>query len=219
MDAEKSLDQFDEEVVNAVTHGVGLLLAIAGSALLILNVVHRGSTSQIWACGVYATTLLLTYLASTLSHVLREPRARQFMRAADQALIFLFIAGTFAPIAITWLKGGGWWVLNVAIWIVALFGFCRKAIWNHRVELGTVSVLLYLFVGWMPLPMFFFLPAGLLKWIMAGGLCYCLGIVFFNYDDRIRYFHATWHVLVLAGSVCHFIGILVYCTSMRPGLM
>jgi hemolysin III len=217
MDAESAVEKFDEEIVNAITHGLGILLAVAGSVLLLLATIRNGTTTQIWGCAAYAATLLLTYLASTLSHLLREARSRTFMRAADQALIFLFIAGTYTPTALTWLHGRAWWLLDAAVWGVAIFGFLRKVVWTHRVELGTVSTLLYLMLGCMPAPMFFFIPAGLLKWIIGGGLCYGVGIVFFNYDHRVRYFHATWHLLVLAGSVCHYMGILLYCTSMRAG--
>jgi hemolysin III len=202
-----------EEMANAITHAAGLLLAIAGTFFLSRAVLRQGSPAQIWACALYATTLVLTYFASTLSHVAREPRVRAAMRTVDQAAIFLLIAGTYTPMAVTWLHGGEWWMLDVAMWGLALAGFLSKVVWTHRVGLGTVSTLLYVILGGIPLPMVFVIPAGLLRWVVAGDLCFCLGILFFNFDHRIRYFHATWHLLVMGGTVCHFLGILIYCAS------
>lgn len=203
-----------EEIANAITHGIGLLIALFGAVFLLAAAVRRGTPVQVLACTLYGATLVMTYLFSTLSHVLPPPRQRNLMRAADQAAIFLFIAGTYTPMATTYLKSPAWWLLTAAVWCVAIFGFLRKAVWTHRVELGTVSTILYVLLGLLPAPMFFLLPIGLLKWVITGGLCYLMGLLFFSFDHRIRYFHAAWHLLVFAGSVCHFLGILLYCTAL-----
>lgn len=178
----------------------------------------RGGPWQVAGCGVYSVTLVATYAASTLSHVFRSPAMRNAFRVADQALIFLFIAGSFTPVALTWLRGSAWWwVLHGGIWCVALVGFLSKALFAHRVELGTVSTVLYLLLGWSPIlaapALCAALPKGLGLWLVAGGVCYSVGLVFFRYDDRVPYFHAAWHVLVMAGSGCHYMGVLLHCAA------
>ena len=136
---------------------------------------------------------------------------------ADQAIIFLFIAGSYTPIALAWLRAQWWWYMHCAVWGVALFGFVSKAVFAHRVDSGSVSTLLYVVLGWLPMaafwPMSHAVPLGLMGWLVAGGACYSAGMLFFTYDDRIRYFHAAWHLLVVAGSACHYLGILFYCTG------
>lgn len=208
-----------EEWLNATTHALGLACSIAGAVIVLVVAARRGSPWEVWGCAVYAATLLATYAASTLSHLLRAPRLRIAFRAADQALIFLFIAGSYTPIALAWLRAPPWWVLHAMVWGGALFGFLSKAVFGHRVVLGTVSTVLYMVVGWLPMtafwPMLHAVPRGMMEWLVAGGVCYTAGLGFFCYDDRIRYFHAVWHMLVVAGSTCHYLGILHYCTGTR----
>lgn len=206
----------DEELINAATHGLGLGCAVAASVVLLWIASHHGSAWQIAGCSIYAATLIAAYAASTLSHAFRRPGPRHAFRVADQAIIFLFIAGSFTPLAFTYLRHGAWWLLTGAIWLVALFGFFRKAVFAHRVQMGAVSVGLYLLLGWLPVlatkPMIETVPTPFLLLILAGGLCYSAGIIFFHFDARVRYFHAAWHLMVIAGTTCHFIGILTYCT-------
>jgi len=209
-----------EEAFNAATHAVGFALALVGSAVLLATVVRTGGRAQGAACAVYAATMVAAYAASTLSHVLTGARARNFFRTADQAVIFLFISGTWAPIAVTWLNGSRWWwAFHAAHAAVAVAGFVSKAVFAHRVTLGTVSAALYLVLGWAPLlvarPVMAACPPALCLWLLAGGVCYTAGLLFFWKDARVPYFHATWHVLVVAGSVCHYLGILHYCTAPR----
>jgi len=207
-----------EEAWNAATHAAGLALAVGGAIVLGWAVAGHGAGAwPVVGCAIYAATLLAAYAASTVSHVARRPGARRAWRIADQAVIFLFMAGTYTPVALTWMRGGRWWLLHGLIWAVALFGFASKAVFAHRVRLGAVSTTLYILLGWMPVlalrPMLGVLPAGLMWWFLAGGLCYTAGIAFFHYDHRVPYFHAAWHVLVLAGSACHYMAILLYCTA------
>ena len=210
-----------EEFFNALTHGAGCLLAAVAASALYGRVSRDGDRWQFAGVVIYCLTLVAAYAASTLSHVFHSPRARNAFRTADQALIFLFIAGTWTPVAATWLRHGhAWWVFHAGMWAVALGGFFSKALFAHRVSLGTVSTALYLLLGWSPVfvavPLAHVLPAALGFWLIAGGVCYTLGLLFFHFDDRIRYFHATWHVLVMAGSACHYFGILNHCTTAHP---
>jgi hemolysin III len=206
-----------EESLNATTHAVGLVCSVAAAVAVVGVAATHGVAWHIWGCSLYAASLVAAYTASTLSHVARRPRWRHTFRVADQAVIFLFIAGSYTPVALAWLRGGPWWALHGLLWAVALTGFISKAAFTHNVRLGAVSTRLYLVLSWLPLlaawPLIATLPPGLLMWMFAGGLCYTLGIVFFHYDHRVRYFHAVWHVMVLAGSACHYMGILLYCTG------
>jgi hemolysin III len=211
----------DEEGVNAATHAAGLLCGLAGAVVIVWYAAVRGGPWQWLGCGVYAATLVAAYAASTLSHVFRRPRARYAFRVADQAIIFLFIAGSYTPMALTYLREGPWWwALHALVWGVALAGFTSKAVFSHRVHAARVSAALYLAIGWMPVlaarPILAAVPIGLLAWIAAGGLFYTVGTIFFRYDQRVPYFHAVWHLCVIAGSACHFLGNLFYCT-MNPG--
>ncbi|MBI1338082.1 MAG: hemolysin III family protein [Phycisphaera sp.] len=207
----------EQERMNAVTHGLGLAFGIAGAAIVVVLAARHGGTWQVWGCAIYAATLVAVFATSTLSHMLHRPRLRHMMRTADQAMIFLFIAGSYTPVAMAWLRGGPWWVLHALVWGVALAGFISKALFAHNVRLGRVSTALYLLLGWMPVmaawPLLTTLPTGLVVWLVVGGLFYTVGTVFFRYDHQVRYFHAAWHVLVLAGSTCHYLGIVLYCTT------
>ena len=207
-----------EDRMNALTHGAGFVLAVAAAAILLPEAVLRGGPWHVGGCVVYAVTMLAAYAASTLSHVFRSPRARNALRVADQALIFLFIAGSWTPIAAAWLRNGPWWwAFHAGMWAVALIGFVSKALFAHRVTIGTVSAVLYLVLGWSPVlvakPLLHALPLPLCLWLLAGGVCYTLGMLFFHYDSRVPYFHAAWHVLVMMGSACHYFGILHHCTG------
>lgn len=206
-----------EERANAATHAVGLGFALPGAVAVVMVAIRHGQAWQISGCVLYAVTLVAMYAASTASHVFQEPRVRHVLRVLDQATIFLFIAGSYTPVALTWLRDGPWWIVSVAIWSIALAGFAGKAIFIHKVHPGSVSVVMYLVLGWLPSlliwPLAKTIPVGLTLWIIGGGLCYTFGIIFFHFDRRFRYFHAAWHVMVIAGSTCHYLGILIYCTQ------
>jgi len=203
-----------EERINTITHGMGCAIALVGAAVLMNVVSRQGSRWQIVACAIYGVALVAVYLASTLSHAFHNSRWRREFRMLDQACIFLLIAGTFTPPAVTFLHTGVGWLVLMGMWCVALGGFAAKAFFAHRVE--AVTVRLHLMLGWMPVlaikPIVMLAPPGLLAWILAGGICYTVGTIFL-YRDHVRYFHAVWHLLVIAGSVCHFVAIWIYCTA------
>jgi len=207
-----------EERANAFTHGLGLGAAFAAASLLLTTAHRHGDAWNIWGCGIYVVTLIAAYAASTFSHVFESPKLRHAFRAADQAIIFLFIAGSWTPMALAWMRGGPWWwTLHGAMWAVGLGGFISKAFFTHRVHLGAVSLGLYVFQGALPLvatwPMLSVVPHGLLFWFFASGISYLAGTIFFIYDHRVRYFHTGWHIAVLAGTAFHYVGVLKYCTG------
>jgi hemolysin III len=213
--AARALRLRGEDRVNAATHGLGLLLSLVGFQWLMSRAVQFADRWQIAGCAIYASALVAVYAASTLSHHFQRPRLRRFFRILDQAFIFLLIAGTFTPLSLSYLREGAWWLLFAMIWGIALLGFFSKAIFAHRVD--AVSTALHLVLGWLPVtaakPMLSIVPGGLLWWMFYGGLCYTIGVVFLQRDEKVPYFHAVWHLLVIAGSACHFWGIYSYCAT------
>lgn len=202
-----------EERINTLTHAAGCVLSVAAVFVLFDVVGRHGSWAQIVACVVYGLALVAVYLASALSHAFYDSRWRRLFRMIDQACIFLLIAGTFTPLAVTYLSMLHWGWLLVVMWSIALAGFTAKAFFAHRVE--AVTTRMHLMLGWIPVvsvkPLVAVAPAGLLVWMVAGGVCYTVGVLFLH-RDQYPYFHAVWHVLVVAGSACHFVAILLYCT-------
>lgn len=205
-------------LANAITHGVGAALAIAGAVFLIIAST-RGSALHITACSIFASTLVLVYLCSTLYHSLVRTRARHVLQVLDHSSIYLLIAGTYTPFTLISLRGPlGWTVFGIE-WGLAVAGIVSKSValehFRHG-RLAIVSALVYLFQGWLivfaakPLIAAIGWHGG--AWLGAGGLAYTLGIVFFALD-RIRYFHAAWHIFVLAGSVAHYFAILFYVVA------
>ncbi len=202
----------DEEFVNAVTHGFGLVVAIVGALVMTAGVAARGDARLATGCATYLFTLIAVYAMSTLSHSTNTPKWKSLFRQLDQAFIYLLIVGTYTPFSLVYLHGGWWWLLLAFMWCVALAGFAAKAFFAHRIDTG--SVLPYLFLGWMPiiaLPTIWqAAPPGEFALIISGGVCYMVGTFFLLNDERVRHFHAAWHMWVIAGSACHFLGLLVF---------
>lgn len=206
---------YDEELANTITHGAGLVLSVGASAWLMQEVVERGASWQIIGCAIYAVSLVSVYFASTLSHLLMEPRLKRLFRVVDQAVIYLLIVGTFTPCALRYLSHGWWWLLLVLMWMVGLAGFFSKFFLAHRVEAASAAS--YVLMGWIPVvgvdPIVRQLPLPAVLLIFVGGLFYTIGTVFLTFDRKAKYFHAAWHVFVIAGSACHFLLILWYVAA------
>jgi len=200
-----------EEVAHAVTHGVGLLAAIAGVVILVLQAAATRDPWRITACAVYATTLVLLYGTSTLYHALSATRARRVFRVLDHSAIFLLIAGTYTPFALISLRGPWGWTLLGIVWGLAVLGITAKAVFGTRWPI--LSTALYVGMGWVVLvavkPLVAHVPAGGIAWLVAGGVAYTAGIVFYAWT-RLRYSHAIWHLFVLAGSACHYVAVARY---------
>jgi hemolysin III len=209
--AEKLRDD-PHEVVNTLTHGAGALLAVVGSAVMLLTAWAGGNWWHLAGCGVYAASLIGVYLASTLSHAVFDPQRRHRFRRLDQGLIFLLIAGTYTPFAFAYLQTLAGWILTTSMWLVAWYGFYQKVL--HRGYIDRTAVYIYLALGWMPLLGFPFIrhliPLEVFLWILAGGVLYSLGTIFLMVDSRRYFFHAVWHVLVIAASAVHFWAVYKY---------
>lgn len=206
-----------EEIVNSITHGLGAALAIAGLVLLILYAAASRDVWRIVSCSIYGTTLILLYTSSTLYHSFEDPRLKRWFKILDHACIYLLIAGTYTPFTLVTLRGPWGWSLFGIIWLLALAGLVFKLLFIDRFP--AVSVTVYLIMGWLAVvaikPIVERIPAAGLLWLIAGGLLYTLGVVFYVNDKKIRYSHAIWHVFVLGGSICHFIAVLICVLLIR----
>jgi hemolysin III len=195
-------------LANAITHGIGAVLALAGAVYLIAAST-RGGAWVIASCTVFAVTLVLVYICSTLYHSLVRTRARHVFQVLDHSAIYLLIAGTYTPFTLVSLRGPVGWVMFALVWSLAVAGVIFKSFAVNR--FAVASTVVYLFQGWFIVFAFRSLLHAVgwhgVLWLAAGGLAYTLGIVFFALD-RLRYFHAVWHLFVLAGSIFHFFAIL-----------
>lgn len=201
-----------EEIANSVSHGIALLAALAGTAKLIMAAIQRGSAANILGASVFASTMVLLYLASTLLHALPEDRAKRVFQIIDHSAIYLLIAGTYTPFTLGVLSGVWGWTLFGLEWGMAAVGITLKIVGGIRYM--TLSTWVYIAMGWMILiaakPAWALIPGWGIFWLVAGGVAYTVGTVFFVLDHRIRYSHLVWHLFVVAGTVCHFIAVLRY---------
>ncbi len=200
-----------EEVANSITHGVGLILAIAGLAVLTTYASRLGNVWHMVSCVVFASTLILQYAFSTLYHSIPQPRAKNLMRLLDHSAIFLLIAGTYTPFMLVNLRGVWGWTLFGIIWSLALLGVLFQVSLLHRWQ--KLSLALYIGMGWVVLaafkPMLNEVAPGGLILLFLGGLAYTTGVIFYRWKT-LRYHHAIWHGFVLAGSTLHFFAVLFY---------
>lgn len=200
-----------EEIANWVTHGVGLVASVVGLTLLIVFASVRGDAWHVVSFTVFGLTLLLLYATSTLYHAQRRERVRLLFQKLDHAAIFLLIAGTYTPFLLTHLRGPWGWSLFGVIWGLCGAGAVFQLVFGTRYRV--VSTVAYLFLGWLIVvaikPMVNHVPSGGLWLLLAGGLCYTLGVVFYRWH-RMRYHHAIWHAFVLGGSTCHYLAVLLF---------
>lgn len=200
-----------EEIANSVSHGVALLAAIAAVPFLV-TAARPLSTLSFIGTLVFAATMVLLYLASTLYHALPSGRAKALFLKLDHGAIYLFIAGSYTPFALGALGGPWGWTLFGVIWSLAAMGIALKAF--DRLTHPWWSTGLYLAMGWLvvvaAVPLMEHVPLPGLLWLLAGGVAYTVGVVFFVLDSRIRYSHAVWHGFVATGTACHFFAVLDY---------
>jgi hemolysin III len=201
-----------EEIANSVSHGLGLLLALAGLPLLVFDALQRGGTLPVLGAAVFGSSAVLLYLASTLYHAIPHARAKALLRRLDHAAIYLLIAGTYTPIALGVLRGSGGWSLLGVIWTLAVAGVLFKTVVGARFH--RLSTALYVAMGWLALvairPLWQHMAPGGLAWLLAGGIAYTVGVVFYLLHEKLRYSHFAWHLFVLAGTGCHFFTVWRY---------
>jgi hemolysin III len=198
-----------EEIANTVTHGIGLVLSVAGFIVLLVLTILRGTAWHIVACSVYGASLICLYTASTLYHAVISPRLKRALRIFDHSAIYLLIAGTYTPFLLLHLRGPWGWSLFGVVWGLAVAGILFK-FWfvDHFHYLSTGA---YVLMGWLVVvaakPVLAHVPSATLLWLLAGGLFYTTGVIFYIWK-RLPYSHAVWHMFVLAGSTCHYFAVL-----------
>lgn len=198
-----------EEIVNALTHGLGAVASVGGGAVLITLAAVYGDPWQIVGASVFGASLLVLYLASTLYHAIPHPKVKARLKVFDHCAIFVLIAGTYTPFTLG-LRGVWGWALFGTVWGLALAGIVFKLFFTGRLQ--RLSTLLYVAMGWLVVvaakPMLGALAPSALAWLVAGGVLYTAGTAFYL-SRRIPYAHAIWHLFVLGGSVCHFAAVLL----------
>lgn len=208
---EKRRYSFKEELFNSITHGIGALLSLAALIILVVFASLKGDAWRIVSFSIYGFTLFFLYLSSTLYHSIVSERAKKVLRIFDHAAIYLLIAGSYTPILLVAMRGTWGWLILGIIWFLALMGIILNIVSLEKTRV--FSTLLYILMGWLIIvaakPMFATIPQGLFPWLLAGGLVYTFGVVFYIWK-RLPYNHGIWHLFVLGGSTVHFLGILFY---------
>ncbi len=198
-----------EERASALTHGVGATAALVAGVVLVTLAALHGDGWQLASAIVFSISLVLLYLASTLYHSFQQPVIKRRLKVFDHCAIYLLIAGTYTPFTLIGLRGPWGWGLFAAIWTLALAGVVFKLFYTGRFK--RLSTLIYVAMGWLVLvaikPVLASLDAWTFGWLVAGGVFYTLGTIFYH-RESIPYSHAIWHVFCIAGSVCHYIAVM-----------
>jgi hemolysin III len=199
----------DEELMNSITHGFGLLLSIAGLSALVTLAGNIGTTRSAVGCGVYGASLVILYAASTLYHSWPAGELKRVFHLLDHIGIYVLIAGTYTPMALFATRGLFGWLCLTAAWGFALIGSCVKVARMSRLD--DDSSMPYLVMGVMCVmsaaQLVANIPSGETTWLLAGGLCFLAGAIFY-FNDEKRFYHSIWHLFVLAGSICHYRAVL-----------
>lgn len=201
-----------EEIANAITHGIGSVLAVIGAVLLIVFSALSGDVYKIISFTIFGVTLVILYLGSTLYHSIPNKKAKRVFRIIDHSSIYLLIAGTYTPYVLVCLRDNKKvMAIFIMIWILTILGIAFKAFFINKFE--KLSTLLYIFMGWAILfvvkDVWKAVPHMAILWLVIGGLFYTLGCIFFVLD-RMPYNHAIWHLFVIGGSVSHFFSVILY---------
>lgn len=205
-----------EEIANSITHGVGVIFSIVALTILLVYAIWQKKVTSIVGFSIYGICSISLYLASTLYHSFRNEKAKRILRIFDHSSIYLFIAGTYTPVALISMRG--YWRIGIlsGVWAIAILGIFFKVFTYKKIDkYKAFSIALYIVMGWLVViavkPMIENVPFGFFMWLLAGGIVYTVGTVFYAIK-KIPYNHAIWHLFVLAGSVLHFLGIFIYLT-------
>ncbi len=209
---EQRAQTLGEEIANAISHGVGMLAALAALPLLVVAAVRGGGAAEIVGASIFGASMVLLYSSSTLFHAFPHGRAKRVFQVLDHSAIYLLIAGTYTPFTLGPLRGPWGWTLFGLIWGLAALGITLKVIAGAE-KRRSLSTFVYLAMGWLILiaiqPAWAQVPKWGLFWLLMGGLAYSLGVIFFA-AERIRYSHFVWHLFVVAGTTCHFFAVIHY---------
>jgi len=201
-----------EEAVNALTHGLGLVASLIGGPMLVWKALQTNDRVMAIACITYAIPLAAVYFCSTVSHALADAELKPRWERWDQATIYLLITGSYTPYAVAYLREGFWPLLTWAMWILAVAGFTSKFLFQNRFRRAVVPI--YILLGWLPvvsLPhMLPQMQPTCIAWTLAAGLCYTFGTLFLMYDRAAPFLHVGWHLAVLAGTAFHYAAVYVF---------
>jgi hemolysin III len=201
-----------EEVANSVSHGLGFVAMLIVSPYLMHHAARVGTSRDLVGASIFIATIFFLYLASTVYHALPDGKVKHVFRILEHMAIFVLIAGTYTPFALSVLRGPWGWTLFGVIWALAGVGLILKAVAGTRYP--AISLALYLLMGWVALiaihPLWQRMPHRGLLWLFLGGLAYTGGVMFYASDDRLRYGHFVWHLFVIAGTLCHCAAVFGY---------
>jgi len=199
------------ERFNSISHLVGAALALVGLTVLVVFAAQQGDPWKIVSFSIYGTTLFLLYSASTIYHSWPGP-AKAFFKKLDHVAIYLLIAGTYTPFTLITLRGPWGWSLFGAVWGLAITGIVLDSL--HKSGKRTLQIILYVLMGWIIIiamyPLTQNLPSGGIIWLVTGGVLYTGGILFYAFDKKLPHGHGIWHLFVLAGSISHYLAIVLY---------
>lgn len=205
-----------EEIANSVTSGIGTALSIAGLVVMIVYAASYGDVWHITSVSIFGAALILSHLSSTLYHSISPPRAKNVLKLFDHLAIYILIAGTYTPFVLVNMRGNWGWTLFTIIWGLAVLGVIIKLTRLNNIR--GLSTGFYVAMGWCVIlainPMLETVAAGGIKLLLAGGICYTVGVVFYAWKS-MPYSHAIWHCFVIAGSICHFFAVLFYVIPME----
>jgi hemolysin III len=200
-----------QAIANSVTHGAGFLLSVAALALMVTAAARQGSSLAVVCAAVFGSSLVLLYAASTLLHAMPTGPVKRFFEHLDLSAIFVLIAGTYTPFTLLVLRGSLGWTLFGVVWGLAMAGITLAAVFPAHFE--KVASYIYLAMGWIVVGAIYPLAHDLggpgVSLLVAGGLFYSVGVIFFLWDRWLHH-HAIWHVFVMLGSLCHFLAVLFY---------
>lgn len=199
------------EVLNSITHGIGFILSIVATIFLIRKGLTNGNPNEIVSYIIYGLSMCMLYLASTLYHSLSFTKASGILKIIDHSSIFLLIAGSYTPYALVAIGGKFGWFIFIAQWLIAFLGIFGKILFLDKMK--KYSTWLYILMGWfgvIAIPqMIGAIGTGGIMWLIAGGVTYTVGTIFYAHDD-FKYWHVIWHLFVLGGSICMFFSIFLY---------
>lgn len=199
-----------EEFANSLSHGLGSIAALVVAAWLLLPTARQGSMATYLGTLVFAVTMIALYLVSALYHGFPPGRLKNLFLKLDYSAIYLFIAGTYTPFTLGVLRDTGGWIVCVVIWSLAVLGVVLKT--SNRLNHPVLSTGLYLVMGWLVLltggAMIERISTSGVTWLVAGGLAYTVGVIFYATDTRLRFGHLVWHLFVMAGTACHVCAVL-----------
>lgn len=200
-----------EEISHSITHGIGTLLSIAALVILLVFSSIQKNPWKIVSFSIYGASLILLYLSSTIYHSLSFTKSKKVLEKIDHSMIYLLIAGTYTPILLGPLRNTMGWVLFGIIWFLAIVGIIFKSFFFNKNKV--VSTVIYIIMGWLIIinikQVLLLIPKGMFIWLLLGGIAYTVGTIFYLWKKQ-PYAHFIWHLFVLAGSILHFFGILLY---------